>query len=344
MNYFFSKKSLPNYIIWLITLTSSYTMKFVDIGDNNSLIYYLLTECVLWFFIGVVLTVFIQIGLEKCTQNKKIAIKIIYLLLFMIIASILFNFIFWPIIDVLHEHILGRSSYHGKFATRIFNWFNWIVWFISITALNLYKHVQETNMKNLKLVANLKEVQLNTLKEQLNPHFMFNSLNNIRGLMLEDVNKARKILTSLSEVLRYSLNQNNTDVILLEEELEMVEKYIDISKIQFEKRLTFELNVDQESLGIQIPPMIIQVLVENAIKHGISNLKKGGKITVTTTIENKELSIIVVNSGILSVSKKSTKIGLKNITKRLELLYNNKATFSLKELNKEVVATIKIPV
>ena len=196
----------------------------------------------------------------------------------------------------------------------------------------------------LKLESNLKESQLNTLKGQINPHFMFNSLNNIRGLMLEDVDRARNMLTSLSETLRYSLTKSNVNSIALEDELEMVENYIDISKIQFENRLQFETNIDKTSLNTQIPPMIIQMLVENAIKHGISNLKEGGKVKLLTSIENGQLLIEVTNSGKLSSSPNSTQLGLKNIRQRLKLLYGEAATFSIKELGNKVVATIIIPI
>jgi LytS/YehU family sensor histidine kinase len=124
----------------------------------------------------------------------------------------------------------------------------------------------------LELESNLKESQLNTLKGQINPHFMFNSLNNIRGLMLEDVTAARNMLTSLSETLRYSLTKSESNSIALEDELDMVKNYIELSKIQLESRLQFESFIDENSLSTQIPPMIIQMLIENAIKHGISNL------------------------------------------------------------------------
>lgn len=217
----------------------------------------------------------------------------------------------------------------------------WTVFYVAIKGLMELNNSRETR---LKLESNLKESQLNTLKGQINPHFMFNSLNNIRGLMLEDVDRARNMLTSLSETLRYSLTKSNVNSIALEDELEMVENYIDISKIQFENRLQFETNIDKTSLNTQIPPMIIQMLVENAIKHGISNLKEGGKVKLLTSIENGQLLIEVTNSGKLSSSPNSTQLGLKNIRQRLKLLYGEAATFSIKELGNKVVATIIIPI
>ncbi len=217
----------------------------------------------------------------------------------------------------------------------------WSGFYVAIKGLMELNNGRETR---LQLESNLKESQLNTLKGQINPHFMFNSLNNIRGLMLEDVDRARNMLTSLSETLRYSLTKSDSNAIALEDELEMVENYIEISKIQFEDRLQFKTNIDKSTLSILIPPMIIQMLVENAIKHGISNLKEGGKISLSTELKYNQLLIEVANTGVLRQSEESTQLGLRNIKKRLELLYGETASFHLKEIENQVIATIKIPV
>ncbi len=172
---------------------------------------------------------------------------------------------------------------------------------------------------------------------------MFNSLNNIRGLMLEDVEKSRDMITRLSEMLRYSLTKNKIDTIVLKEELEMVDNYIELSKIQFEDRLRFSSQVDEKLLNVEIPPMIIQMLVENAIKHGISNLRNGGNISLSISESKKQLIIKVSNSGVLTESKSTTKVGLDNIKKRLALLYKDEASFFLKAEDNTVIATIKLP-
>lgn len=201
----------------------------------------------------------------------------------------------------------------------------------------------KNRLESLELRSTLKDAQLNTLKGQVNPHFMFNSLNNIRGLMLEDVDKSREMISKLSEMLQYALTKNTVDAIALNEEIEMVDNYIALSKIQMEDRLSYKKDIDVATLDVMIPPMIIQLLVENAAKHGISNLKNGGCICLKTSIENDVLLIAVRNTGKLRISKDSTKLGLKNIEQRLRLLYGTKGSFSLDEDEDEVVATIKIP-
>ncbi|WP_282068885.1 sensor histidine kinase [Olleya namhaensis] len=243
-------------------------------------------------------------------------------------------------VDVLNHASQSLKNHIILFLNYGIYFMVWTVFYVAIKGL---MQLNRTREKRLELETSLKESQLNTLKGQINPHFMFNSLNNIRGLMLEDVDRARNMLTNLSETLRYSLTKSEENAILLEDELEMVENYIEISKIQFEDRLQFITNIDQASLNKQIPPMIIQMLVENALKHGISNLKKGGQVCLSTTISDNQLQIEVSNSGTLQTHEDSTKLGLKNIKRRLELLYDKSATFSLNEIDNQVVATIKMP-
>ncbi|PRX53666.1 sensor histidine kinase [Flagellimonas meridianipacifica] len=216
-------------------------------------------------------------------------------------------------------------------------------WLVTYLVIKLLLKLNRDRIERLELNTNLKQAQLNTLKGQINPHFMFNSLNNIRGLMLEDVDKSREMLTKLSEILRYSMTKNNINSIPVEEELEVVDNYIDLSKIQFEDRLEFIKDVDSSTLGLDIPPMVIQLLVENAVKHGISNLKHGGKIILSIKKDAELLKIEVKNTGKLQIAHNTTQLGLKNIRQRLKLLYADKASFYLSEIADEVVALIKIP-
>lgn len=161
--------------------------------------------------------------------------------------------------------------------------------------------------------------------------------------MLEDVHKSREMITKLSELLRYSLNSNKVDKITLEEEIEIVNNYIELSKIQLEKRLRYHEEIEEGILDIEIPPMLIQMLVENAIKHGVSNQIGGGVVSLKIRTENNNLQIEVHNTGELKESGSTTRIGLQNISERLRLLYGATSFFELKEEGNEVVARIKIP-
>ena len=253
--------------------------------------------------------------------------------------------------DHLYAYLGFRTELEDEFFKENFSFVSSIInteitligWTVIYFSVKFIMNANKNRLENIELGATLKDAQLNTLKGQVNPHFMFNSLNNIRGLMLEDVDKSREMITKLSEMLQYALSKNTVDAIVLSEEIEMVDNYIALSKIQMEDRLQYEKEIGTGTETIMIPPMIIQLLVENAAKHGISNLKNGGIIRLRTSIDENKLKIIVSNTGTLSIDENSTKLGLKNIKQRLRLLYAGKGEFSLEEINEEVVATIKIP-
>ena len=315
-----------------------------------------------WFFIIFSLISGVSIGIFSSTLLRFYLKKYIPLenfnfqKLLKIIGATLISALIYGGLSYIMGYLYGKYGPEmSDFAKEILKAFDniWIFifnsifimvcWVICYLIIKLLLKINKDRIERLELKTTLKQAQLNTLKGQINPHFMFNSLNNIRGLMLEDVSKSREMITKLSEMLRYSLTKNNIDGIAVVEELEMVDNYIALSKIQFENRLQFEKKIDESTYQFQIPPMIIQLLVENAAKHGISNLKDGGKIKLEIQKKENGIQILVSNSGKLKIAKDSTQLGLKNIKQRLNLLYGDKATFSLNEINDAVVAEINIP-
>lgn len=235
------------------------------------------------------------------------------------------------------------ENYNSFWLIIINSYFLITGWVLLYLSIKLLLKLNRDRLERLELNASLKQAQLNTLKGQINPHFMFNSLNNIRGLMREDVERSREMLTKLSEMLRYSLTQNDTNAIALSDEIEMVEHYVDLSRIQLEDRLRFTREIDPRTLEVRIPPMVVQLLVENAVKHGISNRIGGGEIRLKTGLQNGELLIEVANTGTLRMGGDGTQVGLNNIRQRLRLLYGPVAFFRLYQNGAEVVAEIKIP-
>lgn len=278
---------------------------------------------------------------------KNISLVILSIL----VLHILFQYLLWPILSYAQQFLLSPESQtqltpNQTFDKRLVNYFFFLFisinWLVFIYAYKIYQINQEDLKQKLNIEKNLKEANLNTLKGQINPHFIFNSLNNIRGLVEENPRKSKEMITRLSELLRSSLLHGKENTVLLEQELETVENFLEISKIQFEDRLHFDFNIDSETKSTPIPPMILQMLVENAVKHGISNLKDGGNITITTKFDDSNLHLIVKNTGTLSLKNNSTKIGIKNIEERLQLLYDHNASFNLTENNNEVTAHIRI--
>lgn len=303
-------------------------------------------------FIGISSTSMLRWYLKRNIQFDSFGIKELtkVMVSFLITAMLFgvmnygFGYIYAKFGPELTDVEIQMFNNYDKVWIQILNSFFVIgAWTTTYLVVKLLLKLNKDRIERLELNTNLKQAQLNTLKGQINPHFMFNSLNNIRGLMLEDVEKSREMLTKLSEILRYSLTKNNTNAITVAEELEMVGNYIDLSKIQLEDRLEFVEEIDDDTLSLNIPPMVVQLLIENATKHGISNLKQGGRIVLSIKQDGELLVIQVRNTGKLQIGKNTTQLGLKNIRQRLKLLYADKASFSLKEVSSEVVAHIKIP-
>ncbi len=235
----------------------------------------------------------------------------------------------------------GRVTYLGNMINMSLIMY---VWMLCYFAYNYFKRYRASEVSRWKLEAAVKEAELKNLKLQINPHFMFNALNNIRALILENPQNARQMLTSLSDIMRYSLNHNKLTLVPLSSELEIVESYFELISIQYEEKLIKSIEVDPALLQTKIPPMMIQLLVENAIKHGISQLPQGGEVKVNVFKEGKQVMVEVRNSGQLNTNvlrEEKTGIGLQNLKDRLEMLYESNSSFDLSQVGSQVVATIK---
>lgn len=224
------------------------------------------------------------------------------------------------------------------------------IFYISWSALYFaYQFLQknrQVEIEKWKLQASFKDAELSALKSQINPHFIFNSLNNIRSLVAEDGEKARDSITHLSDLLRFSIQFDQYEKVSLEKEMEVVRDYLELESIQLEERLDYKFVIAKDSQELNLPPMIVQTLVENAIKHSINELPNGGKVVVESELSDEYLKIFVKNSGQLKNDKpgKRKGIGIKNSRERLRLLYGEKASLTVENMNEEMVcATIRIP-
>jgi signal transduction histidine kinase len=190
----------------------------------------------------------------------------------------------------------------------------------------------------------LRESQLNALQAQINPHFLFNSLNSLRGLILENPQAAQDAVTRLSQLMRYSLTQSRRPTVPLHEELEAVRDYLAIEKMRFEERLQITWQIEPNIDDLEVPPMSLQTLVENALKHGIAHLPTGGEVTIAATHHNNQLTLKVTNPGHLQPQQTSSPgTGLANLRERLHLLKGPLATLHLTNPQGLVEATIQIP-
>jgi two-component system, LytTR family, sensor kinase len=207
-------------------------------------------------------------------------------------------------------------------------------------------HYFDQYNKALKYEASMVQIELNNLKSQLNPHFIFNALNSIRALVDENPAKSKQAITQLSTILRSSLASEKKGLTKFDEELKIVKDYLGLESIRFEERLKTEFDIHPESHDFFVPPLMIQTLVENGIKHGISRLTAGGVIQLKTIVEKGRLKVMIRNSGHLVNGAKKSKngIGLKNTVQRLKLIYGDEATFRIVNENDNFVLTeIVIP-
>lgn len=218
------------------------------------------------------------------------------------------------------------------------------LWFLMYHLLVSNYEAQRKALALAQSETDLKTAELANLKNQLNPHFLFNAINSIKALTLSDPHLARHALTELSQLLRTSLTMGNEHLVTLETELNFVKDYLFLEKIRYEARLNYSFEIDKNSLNVKIPPMSLQLLVENAIKHGIGRNKAGGEIIIKSIYNENKFQLSVTNSGKLKPNShsNSTGVGLKNLQKRLFFNFQNNASFAVTEETHNVVASICI--
>jgi LytS/YehU family sensor histidine kinase len=200
--------------------------------------------------------------------------------------------------------------------------------------------VRETELKNL-----VTEAELKNLKFQINPHFIFNSLNSMSALTAIDPDKAKSMILKLADFLRYTLANNEKQKNKLNEELKNIKLYLEIEKIRFEDKFEFVDEVAPECLSFEVPNMILQPLFENAIKHAVYETLSAVKLTLKGKTENDFLVLSLTNNFEEEAkAKKGAGIGLKNISNRLELIYGQKDLMKVDKENHIFRVTLFIPV
>jgi hypothetical protein len=205
-------------------------------------------------------------------------------------------------------------------------------------------NLAEKNAKEARLESLVKETELKMLRSQINPHFLFNSLNSISSLTVTDPEKARMMVVKLSDFMRYALARKDEQPVSLQSELENLRLYLEIEKVRFGDKLTTEEHIDPECLEFKIPVMLLQPLYENAVKHGVYESTETVKIYTQAKIINGYIEIIIKNNYDPAPSaKKGTGTGLINVARRLELFYGNKASSESVKENGIYSITLYIP-
>ncbi|GAB3638383.1 histidine kinase [Hymenobacter arcticus] len=258
-------------------------------------------------------------------------------------------------LTVLLFVVIGQQStgkgfpwvqYVGYTLNIFFVFWGWSAVYFGVHYFDNYRTAE---VDKWKLAAAAREAELRTLQAQLNPHFLFNGLNNIRALVMEDPARARTMMTHLAELLRYSMQRNGAEQVPLSTELEIVDNYLQLEAMQLEERLHYTVTVAPAARPVLLPPMTLQLLVENAIKHGLAPRPAGGHLSLSTQLDaaGTKLCVAVRNTGTFRPQPGHPGLGLRNVRERLGLLFGPAAHFAIGPdplLPDTVLAELHLPI
>lgn len=255
--------------------------------------------------------------------------------------------------ELLSEKNDMLRQYHAMntLNLQITKFLAYVIWTFAFNSYRYSSNLIEARVEKFRYEGQLKEAELVNLRAQLNPHFLFNSLNSIHAMTMMKRDEASDAVLLLSDLMRYTLNYENRNEVTVEEEMQTVEKYLKLEKIRFGNKLNYSFDIQPDTLDVKIPLIMVQTLAENAIKHAIGQSASGGSVVIKSFLENNNLVIEVINSGQLTESPpsvsttKKSGIGIENTRRRLAMLYGEKAFFNLTNWGiSEVKAMMRIPV
>jgi two-component system LytT family sensor kinase len=283
---------------------------------------------------------------KKCESIRSVP----FIAALILVCSFLFGSL-WPFGERIGLWIMSRpaSGFNinwSRYPVEVLDYsITLIGWSALYFGIKYWQQWQAERDRFLQAEALAHHAQLDMLRYQLNPHFLFNALNSIRASIDEDSRRAKRMITEFSEFLRYSLLTDNTGTVALKEEIEAIRNYLAIEKIRFEEKLEIVFDVEPAAEECRLPGFLIHPLVENAIKHGMRNDLSPLIIRITARPRNDGLHVEVANSGHLNdgvPDDHGTGIGLRNVRERLARLYPERSRFSLVEDDGFVKATIEI--
>jgi len=223
-----------------------------------------------------------------------------------------------------------------------------LIYFVIILIYYLFlsaTQLAEKASRQAQLEAQVREGELKMLRAQINPHFLFNSLNSMSSLTLTDPMKARDMILKLSDFMRYSLSSRSEQPVTLQNEMESLRLYLEIEKVRFGERLVIEEEIQPECLPALLPAMLLQPLYENAVKHGV--YESTDRVVIRTTANKEEENLVISVTNTIDpesvVTRKGAGIGLKNVRSRLELFFGEKASLAVNRKEDSFNVVIKIP-
>ncbi len=296
---------------------------------------------IIGFFLGIIFSHLMRSVIREYKfLEKPLKLQIISFLMVTVLFAIIY-----AIADVGFAKTFGltgmnyqKISIINEISRNAINsFFLLFIWNLIYYTFHYVENNRKQQVDTLKLQSLVKELELRTIKSHINPHFIFNALNSIRALVDENPSRARTAITELSNILRSSMQVEKLETVPLEKELNIVKDYLALEKMRFEERLMIEMDIDEDTLDLPVPPMMLQTLVENAIKHGVSKKINGGLVRIISDFVGNHHELIVQNSGQLNGYINDEGFGIQSTQDRLNLLYQGKASFEIKNLNDEIV-------
>ena len=332
------------WLIWLLTgLGQSLLIFFVSdldlitsfVDGFASAIIYSILAAVIWF------------PIQQLNQHKNNSITLLSNHLVILIMTVMLWLLGVRLIASAITanrdayKIFWDQSFYYRLAAGIFIYaLISLSYYLMISVENINrKNIRQANLENM-----LRETELMMLRSQINPHFLFNSLNSISSLTITNPEKARAMIVKLSEFMRYALSRKDEQFVALGKELENLRLYLEIEKVRFGEKLVMEENTQESSLKIEIPNMILQPLFENAIKHGVYESLESVFIRLDT-IDSDAGTIIRITNNFdpESIPAKGTGTGLQNVQRRLDIFYNGNSSLYTKKENNTFIAEIFVP-
>ena len=311
-NYFWS-----NFILWVVVYIIFLDDYLHQHLDNDYAFFFIVLNLIV-----IIVPIYIHnlILIPKLLLKQKFILYIISLISLVSLTSFIFSF------------------EEGDFIEDLTKYFPF---FIVAASVNLIKRQVIGEMEKKSAELHQREMELNSLKTQVNPHFLFNTLNNIYALTLSKSDKASEVVLQLAGLMRYQLESTKRDLVTLEEEIEFLKLYFELEKIRIGDKATLIFDVDLDKYTLWIPPMILMTFIENSFKHGVNSDKSKSYIKISISSQNQNLTMKVENG---KPNKKSVNtgfggFGLVNVTRRLEILLPNRYEIKVEE-GEEKYATI----
>jgi hypothetical protein len=245
-----------------------------------------------------------------------------------------------------HGALLGDPEIVSLLVFLFLLWYAvFAVWTLCYSTMLARRRALRFELEKLQLEVSVKDAELRALQAQVNPHFFFNSLNSIRALIYADPDLAAQAVGQLGGMMRHSLRAGQAATVPLADELAAVDAYLGMEKHRFDSRLQLSLDIGPGLDGVQIPPMALQTLVENAIKHGVEPSIGACELRIAARRipDQDRVELTVANQGRLAEASGSTRVGLANTSKRLSLLFGPHASCTLAERDGWVVAQVILP-